>query len=155
MRQEVSNLGSEEAFNRQYGNQFIASSSLLLGADSLKKLQKEQKEFVHREIPEFEEEEVDYSGLLWDPDFNIEEVEEDTNYWVFSIDIAEGNGGDYSIINIFKIELMEEKDWKRVTSPGSFTDFFRLRQVGRFRSNEHTIEEFAKAVYILSFDMFY
>ncbi len=50
---------------------------------------------------------------------------------------------------------MEEKDWKRVTSPGSFTDFFRLRQVGRFRSNEHTIEEFAKAVYILSFDMFY
>lgn len=155
MRQEVSNLGSEEAFNRQYGNQFIASSSLLLGADSLKKLQKEQKEFVHREIPEFEDEAVDYSGLLWDPDFNIEEVEEDTNYWVFSIDIAEGNGGDYSIINIFKIELMEEKDWKRVTSPGSFTDFFRLRQVGRFRSNEHTIEEFAKAVYILSFDMFY
>ena len=29
MRQEVQNLGSEEAFNRQYGNQFIASSSLL------------------------------------------------------------------------------------------------------------------------------
>ena len=155
MRQEVSNLGSEEAFNRQYGNQFIASSSLLLGADSLKKLQKEQLEFVHREIPEFEEEDVDYAGLLWDPDFNLEEIEEDTNYWVFSIDIAEGNGGDYSIINIFKIELMDERDWKKVTSPGSFTDFFRLRQVGRFRSNEHTIEEFAKAVYILSFDMFY
>jgi hypothetical protein len=155
MRQEVANLGSEEAFNRQYGNQFIASSSLLLGADSLKKLQKEQKDFVHREIPEFEEEDVDYAGLLWDPDFNLEEIEEDANYWVFSIDIAEGNGGDYSIINIFKIELMDEKDWKKVTSPGAFTDFFRLRQVGRFRSNEHTIEEFAKAVYILAFDMFY
>ena len=155
MRQEVANLGSEEAFNRQYGNQFIASSSLLLGADSLKKLQKEQKDFVHREIPEFEEEDVDYSGLLWDPDFNLEEIEEDTNYWLFSIDIAEGNGGDYSIINIFKLEIMDEKDWKKVTSPGSFTDFFRLRQVGRFRSNEHTIEEFAKAVYILAFDMFY
>jgi hypothetical protein len=155
MRQEVANLGSEEAFNRQYGNQFIASSSLLLGADSLKKLQKEQKEFVHREIPEFDDEDIDYAGLLWDPDFNLDEIEEDTNYWVFSIDIAEGNGGDYSIINIFKIELMDENDWKRITSPGAFTDFFRLRQVGRFRSNEHTIEEFAKAVYILSFDMFY
>ncbi len=155
MRQEVANLGSEEAFNRQYGNQFIASSSLLLGADSLKKLQKEQKEFVHREIPEFDDENVDYAGLLWDPDFNLDEIEEDTNYWLFSIDIAEGNGGDYSIINIFKIELMDENDWKRITSPGAFTDFFRLRQVGRFRSNEHTIEEFAKAVYILSFDMFY
>lgn len=155
MRQEVANLGSEEAFNRQYGNQFIASSSLLLGADSLKKLQQNQKEFVHKEIPEFEDEDIPYEGLLWDPEFNLDEIEEDTNYWVFSIDIAEGNGGDYSIINIFKIEIMDEQDWKRITSPGSFIDFFRLRQIGRFRSNEHTIEEFAKAVYILAFDMFH
>lgn len=155
MRQEVANLGSEEAFNRQYGNQFIASSSLLLGADSLKKLQTNQKEFVHRELPAFEEEDVGYDGMLWDPTFDLEEIEEDTNYWVFSIDIAEGNGGDYSIINIFKIEMMDEKDWNKVTSPGSFIDFFRLRQIGRFRSNEHTIEEFAKAIYILAFDMFY
>lgn len=155
MRQEVANLGSDEAFNRQYGNQFIASSSLLLGADSLKKLQQEQIEFVHREMPEFENEGIDYSGLLWDPTFDLDEIEEDSNYWVFSIDIAEGNGGDYSIINIFKIELMDEKDWKKIISPGSFTDFFRLRQVGRFRSNEHGIEEFARAIYILAFDMFY
>ena len=155
MRQEVANLGSEEAFNRQYGNQFIASSSLLLGADSLKKLQQNQKEFIHKEIPEFEDENIEYAGLLWDPDFNLDEIEEDTNYWVFSIDIAEGNGGDYSIINIFKIEIMDEQDWKKITSPGSFVDFFRLRQIGRFRSNEHTIEEFAKSVYILSFDMFH
>jgi len=155
MRQEVANLGSEEAFNRQYGNQFIASSSLLLGADSLKKLQQNQKEFVHREMPAFDDENINYDGLAWDPEFNIDEVEEDTNYWVFSIDIAEGNGGDYSIINIFKIEIMDELDWKRITSPGSFIDFFRIRQIGRFRSNEHTIEEFAKAVYILAFDMFH
>lgn len=155
MRQEVANLGSEEAFNRQYGNQFIASSSLLLGADSLKKLQQNQKEFIHKEIPEFEDENVSYDGLMWDPEFELDEIEEDTNYWLFSIDIAEGNGGDYSIINIFKIEIMDEQDWKRVTSPGSFVDFFRIRQIGRFRSNEHTIEEFAKAVYILAFDMFH
>lgn len=155
MRQEVANLGSEEAFNRQYGNQFIASSSLLLGADSLKKLQQNQKEFVHRELPTFDEEDIKYDGLEWDPDFNLDDIEEDSNYWLFSIDIAEGNGGDYSIINIFKIELMDQADWKRVTSPGSFVDFFRIRQIGRFRSNEHTIEEFAKSVYILAFDMFY
>jgi hypothetical protein len=155
MQQEVANLGSEEAFNRQYGNQFIASSSLLLGADSLKKLQQNQKEFVHKEVPEFEEENVSYDGLVWDPTFELDEIEEDTNYWLFSIDIAEGNGGDYSIINIFKIEIMDEPDWKKITSPGSFVDFFRIRQIGRFRSNEHTIEEFAKAVYILAFDMFH
>lgn len=154
MHQEVANLGSEEAFNRQYGNQFIANSSLLLGADSLKKLQHEQVQFIHRELPQFDEDGIDYSGLLWDPDFDLDEAEEDTNYWVFSIDIAEGNGGDNSIVNIFKIELMDEKDWKRISSPGSFIDFFRLRQVGRFRSNTHSIEELAKVIYILAFDVF-
>ena len=155
MNQEVANLGSDEAFNRQYGNQFIAGSSLLLGPDSLKKLKGNETEFVHREMIAFEDEQVEYSGLLWDPEFNLDDCEEDENYWCFSVDIAEGTGGDYSIINIFKIELMDEADWKKVTSPGSFIDFYRIRQVGRFRSNEHTIEEFAKSLYILAYDVFY
>ena len=154
-KQEIANLGSDEAFNRQYGNQFIAGSSLLLGADSLKKLTTNQIEFIHKEVVEFEDEDVDYAGLLWDPEFNLDDAEEDENYWCFSVDIAEGTRGDYSIINIFKIEVMDEVDWKKVSSPGSFIDFYRIRQVGRFRSNEHTIEEFAKALYILSYDVFH
>lgn len=155
MRQEVANLGSDEAFNRQYGNQFIAGSSLLLGAASLKKLTSNQIEFEHQEIPEFDEAEIDYSGLLWLPNFNLDEIEEDYNYWVFSVDIAEGVGGDYSVINIFQVKMLEEKDWLSVTTPGSFVDFFSISQVGRFRSNEHTIEEFAKSLYILAFDLFF
>lgn len=155
MKQEVANLGSDEAFNRQYGNQFIANSSLLLSAASLQKLTKGQVEFIHKEIPEFDEAEIDYSGLLWHPDFNLEDVEEDTNYWVFSVDIAEGTGGDYSVINIFQIKMLDKADWRLVTTPGSFVDFFGIHQIGRFRSNSHTIEEFAKALYILGFDLFY
>ena len=155
MRQEVANLGSDEAFNRQYGNQFIAGSSLLLGAASLKKLTENQMEFKHKEIPDFDDAEIDYSGLLWQPNFNLDEIEEDYNYWVFSVDIAEGVGGDYSVINIFQIKMLDEKDWKGVTTPGSFVDFFGIRQIGRFRSNSHTIEEFAKTLYILAFDLFH
>ena len=155
MKQEVANLGGEEAFNRQYGNQFIASSSLLLDPSSIKKLNKGQIEFVHKEIPEMVDESIDYKDLLWHPEFDLDEAEEDENYWLFSVDIAEGNGGDYSVINIFKIEIMNERDFNRVTSPGSFVEFFKLRQVGRFRSNEHTIEDFAKVLYILAFDKFY
>ena len=155
MRQEVANLGSEEAFNRQYGNQFIAGSSLLLNPASLKKLTENQVKFEHKEIPEFDDAEIDYSGLLWQPSFNLDEIEEDYNYWVFSVDIAEGTGGDYSVINIFQIQMLDQSDWKNVTTPGSFIDFFGIRQVGRFRSNEHTIEEFAKTLYILAFDLFY
>jgi hypothetical protein len=148
-------LGSDEAFNRQYGNQFIAGSSLLLGAASLKKLTENQLDFVHQEIVEFDDAEIDYSGLLWKPGFNLDEIEEDYNYWVFSVDIAEGVGGDYSVINIFQVKMLDEKDWKSITTPGSFVDFFAISQVGRFRSNAHTIEEFAKSLYILTFDMFF
>ena len=120
MQQEVANLGSDEAFNRQYGNQFIANSSLLLSAANLKKLVKGQVDFVHKEIPDFDEAEIDYSGLLWHPNFNLDEIEEDYNYWVFSVDIAEGTGGDYSVINIFQIKMLDKEDWKGVTTPGSF-----------------------------------
>ena len=154
-QQEIANLGSDEAFNRQYGNQFIAGSSLLLGAASLKKLTENQIEFEHKEIPEFDDAEIDYSGLLWKPGFNLDEIEEDYNYWVFSVDIAEGVGGDYSVINIFQVKMLDFKDWSGVTTPGSFVDFFGISQVGRFRSNSHTIEEFAKSLYILSFDLFF
>lgn len=155
MEREVANLGSEEAFNRQYGNQFIEGSSLLLSPDSIKKLIKSQKEYVFRDIPELEDISIDYRNMLWDPDFNLDDAEEDTNYWLFSVDLAEGNGGDYSVINIFKIEIMDKQDFKKILSPGSFTEFFRLRQVGRFRSNEHTVEEFARILYTLGFDIFY
>lgn len=155
MLNEVQNLGSEEAFNRQYGNQFIASSSLLLDPGSLKKLQKRKLQYVHLEMPELAEESLDYKDLLWHPEFDIEEAKEHHNYWLFSVDIAEGNGGDYSVINIFQVSPMAIEDFDKVVSPGSMMDFFGLKQVGRFKSNQHPIEDFAKVLYILGFEVFY
>jgi len=154
MRREIMNLGSEEAFNRQYGNQFIASSSLLLDPGSLKKLQQDQLNYVHHEIVEIDYESINYKDLLWHPDFDIEETKGEHNYWLFSVDIAEGNGGDYSVINIFQIINMDPSNFKKVISPGSMVDFFGLKQIGRFRSNEHPIEDFAKILYVLGFDIF-
>ena len=154
MEREVSNLGSEEAFNRQYGNQFIASSNLLLGPEAIKRLQKKQKTFVHHEFYELEDLEVNYRDLVWDPDFDIDSIREDGNYWAFSVDIAEGNGGDYSVINIFSVDTMDPADIKKIKSPGSFMEFFGLRQVGVFRSNQHGIEDFSKILYTLSVEIF-
>lgn len=155
MQREVQNLGSEEAFNRQYGNQFIASSSLLLNPASLKRLQQNKVTYVHREIPELDDEQLDYKDLLWHPDFNLDDAGEDSNYWLLSIDIAAGNGGDYSVINVFQVTHMDQADFKAVVSPGSMVDFFGLRQVGRFSSNQHSIEDFAKVLYVLAYDVFY
>jgi hypothetical protein len=82
MKREVANLGSEEAFNRQYGNQFIASSNLLLGPSTIKKLQAGEKTFVHHEFYELDDIETDYSGLVWHPEFDIDRTREDEEYWV-------------------------------------------------------------------------
>jgi len=155
MEAEIANLGTEEAFHRQYGNQFIASSSLLLSPASLKKIGDWQEDFIFKDVIEMEDIDTPYDGLVWAADFDIESIEEENNYWLFSIDLAEGNGGDHSVINMFKIETMPLEYFKLVTSPGSFIDFFCLKQVARFRSNEHTIEDFAKILYTLAFDMFY
>lgn len=154
MLREISNLGSEEAFNRQYGNQFIASSNLLLGPESIKRLQKKQKTFVHHDFYELDDIEVNYRDLVWDPDFNVESLDEDGKYYAFSVDLAEGNGGDYSVINIFSVEPMDFSDIKKVKTPGSFMEFFGLRQIAVFRSNQHSIEDFSKILYTLSIDIF-
>ena len=52
--QEINNLGGEEAFNRQYGNQFMAASSLLLEASSVKRLQKDKQDFIHHDFEYFD-----------------------------------------------------------------------------------------------------
>lgn len=156
---EVGNLGGgikgEEAFNRQYGNQFIASSSLLLDAITLKKMDKEKKEYIYHAFDEFDNIKIDVKNYLsWHPDFDIEEIEVESNYWVFSIDIAEGNGGDYSVINIFQVVPMSKEEIRNVQGAGAMYDFFKLKQVGCFASNEHGIEDFAKVIYTLNYDLF-
>ena len=152
MKQEVANLGSEEAFQRQYGNQFISASSLLLGPASISKLEKGQIDFEHREIPELDDIELDYKDFLWHPGFDFDEIED--GFFVYSIDIAEGDGGDNSVINLFQVDVLDVKDFDKIVSPSSFIDFFRLKQIGRFRTNELSVEEFAKALYVIGFDLF-
>ena len=159
-QREINNLGGgikgEEAFNRQYGNQFIASSSLLLDANALKKMDKNMKNYIYHDFEEFDNIRIDVKNcLVWHPDFNTEECNNQNNFWVFSIDVAEGNGGDNSVINVFQIVPMDEHEIKELVSPGAMYDFFKLKQVCRFASNEHGIEDFAKILYTLNYDIFY
>lgn len=154
--QEVKNLGSEEAFNRQYGNQFMASSNLLLSGASVKKLKKGEKKFVYLDFDEFEKISMDLQRyLFFDPEYDGSEFKDKNRYWVFSIDLAEGVGGDYTVFNIWEIIPMERKDFDRISSPSSINDFFAFKQVGVFRSNEHSVEDTSKILYTLCIDIFY
>jgi|TARA_B110000914_G_scaffold60908_1_gene52907 hypothetical protein len=152
---ELANLGSIEAFNKQYGNEFVSSSNLLLDPVDMKKMRKRMKPYVYHEFDEFDYIAVDAKGFLaWDPAFDIDTCKDKENFWLFSVDIAEGNGGDASVINIFKITPMNTDEIKNVINPGAMYDFFKLEQVARFKSNEHVIEDFAKILYTLSVEIF-
>lgn len=155
-KRELTNLGSIESFNRQYGNEFVSSSNLLLDPVDLKKMRKSKVKYTSRELDQFEDISIDVDGFLeFHSDFDVEECRTKDRYWLFTVDIAEGNGGDFSVINIFEVQPMTSKEINLVNNPGAMYDFFKLEQVGRFRSNEHVIEDFAKILYTLAVDIFY
>ena len=152
---ELGNLGSEDAFNRQYGNEFVSSSNLLFSPATMKKLRKGITDYVHHDLEDFENIHINTEGFLsWHPEFDPEMAKESDKYFTFSIDIAEGNGGDYSVINMFELVPIEEKQMDVLLNPSSMQDFFGLKQIGIFRSNEHVIEDFAKISYTLSVEVF-
>ena len=154
-KRELANLGSEDAFNRQYGNEFTSSSSLLLSPGTMKHLRSNAKKFEWYDFEEFDNIHIDTKGYLgFDPDWDVEDAANSQRYYLFSVDIAEGNGGDYSVINMFEVMPMEDDDIRNFVSPGAMYDFFKLKQVGVFKSNEHPIEDFAKILYTLAIDIF-
>jgi hypothetical protein len=74
---------------------------------------------------------------------------------IMSIDISEGLGQDYSIINIFKlapkpIEVIESQKHTYST----MSDFFSLVQIGIFRSNIISVKQLAELFYMLAFEYF-
>ena len=152
---EIGNLGSEEAFNQQYGCQFLSSSSLLLSSEELLKIKKNEIDFEFREIDPLDDLCIDYSGLRWDPNFDLDEIESNKNFFMMSIDLSEGVGRDFTIFNIFKVISIENFEIKSITSPSSISDFFGIEQVGVFRSNIHSIDDVSKILYTLCVNLFY
>lgn len=153
-RREIANLGNEELFNQEYGNQFLASSRLLLSAATLNFMKRIARNYRHVELDDF----IDYPDLQeavkWHPDYDPSSRDIRDEKIVFAIDIGDGVGRDYTVINIFKLEpksramIRQTRDWTDETS------FFRLKQIGMFRSNKLSVEEMAKCLEIFVFDMY-
>jgi len=155
-KRELANLGSEEAFNRQYGNEFSVVSSLLLNPISLKNFRKGMDVYDWQDLDDFSNIHAETEGFLgFKKGFDTEDAKDSKRYWLFSVDIAEGSGGDYSIINVFEVLPQAHEDIKNSINPGAMYDFFRLEQIALFRSNEHTIEDFSKILYTLALEVFH
>jgi hypothetical protein len=153
----IKDIGGEDAFNQEYGLRFINASKSLLNESIIDELLKSKKNYIFEEISEFDNRiKFDYSDLKWIDDESIYLPIRRKDYKiVISVDLAEGLGQDYSVINIFKVgvkptDVIELQKMKYE----SLVDFFRLEQIGIFRSNIISIKQLAEILYVIAFEFF-
>jgi hypothetical protein len=151
----IKDIGGEDAFNQEYGLRFINASKSLLNEAIIDKLLKSKKNYIHEEIPEFEKLRFSYNDLKWvDDDSYIPLIRKDYKI-VLSVDLAEGLGQDYSVINIFRINnKTKEVIDNQKAAYTSITDFFKLEQIGIFRSNLVSVKQLAEILYLIVFEYF-
>lgn len=153
----VKDIGGEDAFNQEYGLRFINSSKSLLNEAIIENLLNNKKNYKFEEMFEFENKlRFSYKDLRWvDDDKIFTSDNRKSEKVIISVDISEGLGQDYSIMNIFKIS---KKDMDLIeTQKASFksvTDFIRLEQFGLFRSNIISVKQLSEILYILAFEYF-
>ena len=155
-RKEIANMGSEEMFNQEYGNQFIPSSSLLLDSKSLKDMTDRVVEYEWMELIPFDDKLLPYTELTWHPKFRPDLVfdEDAETQYLFSVDTAGGTGRDFSVINIYKLIPSPPEIIKSLVGYQDEGDFFSLLQVGIFRSNSTGIEELNFILETLVYEIF-
>jgi len=143
-KKEISNLGSQELFNQEYGNQFLSSSTLLLGSNELKKIKANEVEYEWREIDIMEDLGLPYDNFRWHPKFQLNDDTLQRNRFVLSVDLAGGGKGDFTVLNIFKVVPLPKKVIEVMDDFQDESDFFGLLQVGIYRDNEIEVEDFKK-----------
>jgi len=156
-KETIKDIGGEEAFNQEFDLRFINSSRSLLDEALIEELTRNKKQFEWKPIDEFDRKlRFSYQDLKWSTDESVYNSQLRKEYKiVLSIDVAEGLGLDYSVINIFKmtpkpVDLInsQKANYKDVL------DFVRLEQIGIYRCNIVSVADLAEIVYLLSFEHF-
>jgi len=157
-KDKIADLGSIEDFNQEYGLQFFASDKLLLNSRDLKRLDIIKQEYKLTSIPFSEE--LSYIGesLFFHEKYSklgISDFKNDPANYVFSIDTADGIGGDYSILNIYKVvPLPINQLLKKRHLIKDETDTISIVQIGYLRSNSVDINEFTLACEYVIYNIF-
>jgi hypothetical protein len=156
-KETIKDIGGEEAFNQEYDLRFINSSRSLLSETLIDDLTKNKKPYEWERIEEFEEKlKFSYQDFKWIQDDDIYLPLKRKDYKIIiSVDVSEGLGQDYTVMNIFKvdmksIELIESQKHKYK----SIVDFFRLEQIGIFRSNLISVQQLSEILYLTAFEFF-
>jgi len=146
----IRDIGSEEAFNQEFGLQFIAGSKLLFNEEFLKTMAERAQDYRWVDFPQLSRCRKEVNELIWTEDEQLFVPSQIKNYsCVVSIDCSEGLGQDYSVINIFRCVRVDDLTEVRK----SLHEFFRLEQIGIYRSNTTSISELAEILYVILFEI--
>lgn len=128
-RMQIANYGSEEAFNSQFGTNFDISANTLINQKVLRNRKNDLYEFIEKDLYG-----VPHSDMYkWAPGYEPMDMLR-KEYLVFTIDLAEGIGGDSTVCLINRM-INKDSD--------------ELECVGFFKSNSILREEFTKSIQIL------
>lgn len=128
-RMQIANYGSEEAFNSQFGTNFDISANTLINQKVLRNRKNDLYEFIEKDLYG-----VPHSDMYkWAPGYEPMDMLR-KEYLVFTIDLAEGIGGDSTVCLINRM-INKDSD--------------ELECVGFFKSNSILREEFTKSIQTL------
>jgi hypothetical protein len=153
----IKDIGGEDAFNQEYGLRFVNATRSLLSENLIEQLLSNKKNYLYEEIPELSKRlKFAYTDLQWVDDDNVfTPLMRNSVKGVISVDISEGLGQDYSIINVFKISPKSNDvvDLQQV-SYTQLSDFFCLEQIAIYRSNFVSVKQLSELFYTLLFEYF-
>lgn len=154
-KEAIKNIGGEDAFNQEYDIRFITSARSLLSEGLTDELNRNKKKYEWEQIPEFDKLKFSYKDLMWVRDDIYNPLMRKKLKVVISVDLSEGLGQDYSVINIFKLGIKDLELIERQKSKfKSIVDFCQLEQIGLYRSNIISVKEMSELLYILCFEYF-
>jgi len=151
-------IGGVSFFKQEFGLEFLTDDKTLFDTIKFQQMTQNIKNYEHIEIENFSRKlPIPYYNLKFVHDCpELFEIGKEKDYHIFiGIDLAEGLGLDYSVINIFRV-LPKDKDWieNNKESIHLLYDFFKLEQIGMWRSNIYKINEIAHILYMLVYEFF-
>jgi len=155
---ETKLIGGENMFNQEYDLQFVTGDKLLFDSEQMTKFKKDSVEFEYREFPKLDRAlSIPYTQLKWIKGrMDLFDPQKMKDYHIVgAVDLGEGLGQDYSILNIFRVmpkpKHLIEKTHEKLSG---FYDYFYLEQIGMCRVNNWSIAEFAELFYMVMFELF-
>ena len=149
--EETKLIGGEEGFNEQYNLQFIAGSKRILSATKTKELEERRIKYKNIEIELLSKRlRFTLNELRFAPDY----IEQERNkyFWTITLDVGEGLGLDYSVINGFRL-MVRSDEWLNEHKIKSMYDAFYLKQTYIYHHNklDHRTE-LPEIFYLLNYE---